>query len=364
MRYSGISKAISVVCSAIILAVDASNSCCQTIVLRDLQLIEGADVAAMTVEGVTLADGRNWRWDQIQEGDVGPQWQSEFERWLKEIGEPLFRVRQRLASRDYSSLQPHADELASHAIQYESTSSVYYLACCAKVRSALDQQQREAALVPLLELLRVRNEARTFHDIEELSELHFAESRLCDELLPVWFDADAAREQLAQIRKSARVPKAIPGDAAYIYLNTLAIAAGESAIPVENSPSDDPWRLIYSAQSALLAGNNEQVARELDADLFRDSAERHAIALYYLGTAQSQMEPQSVDSNVNTNRALWMLTLLKIPALYEDRFIELSAAAVSAVVNHPDSASQVDFEHLRSELAGRYRQTTFGTSRK
>ena len=357
-------KILPIACCAAFLAFTVSNCCGQTIVLRDLKLIEDTKVSNMSVEGITLEDGRSWSWDQVQEGEVGAERQVEFDRWRTEIGEPLFRIRLRLASRDYASLQPHANDLASRTVQNDPNSSVYYLACCAQVRSCLDQKQREAALVPLLELLRLRNQTHSHKEIEELASLHFSEAGICDEMLPIWFHSDAAAEKWVHISQSGTFSKASSGPAAQVYLNTLAIAAGESTAPFESTSTDDPWWLLYSAQSALLAGNYEQVVSELDTNLFGDSPERHAIALYYLGTAQSHLQAPSVDTGPNTTNQVWMLTMLKVPALYEDRFTELSAAAISAVVNHSDSANQADFDGLRKELAGRYRQTTFGTSRK
>lgn len=357
-------RILPIACCVVLFTFPVSNCCGQTIVLRDLQLIDDVKVISMSVEGIALEDGRSRSWDLIQEGEVSTEQQVEFDRWRTEIGEPLFRVRLRLASGDYASLQPHANDLASRTVQNEPNSSVYYLACCAQVRSCLYQKQREAALVPLLEILRLRNPTPPYMEIEELASLHFSEDGICHELLPVWFHSDVAAEQLAQIRQSVNFLETSSGATAQVYLNTLAISAGESKLPFESTAIDDPWRLLYSAQSALLAGNHEQVVSQLDANLFSESAERHAIALYYLGMAQSRLPTPSIDSGPVVRNPAWMLTLLKIPALYEDRFTELSAAAISAVVNHSDSANQEDYETLRKELAGRYRQTTFGTPRK
>jgi hypothetical protein len=328
-----------------------------TMVLRDLTLVADATITSMDIDGLTLDDGRHFSWDQILQGDVGTGQQSEFDRWLVEIGDPLFRVRQRLVSHDFATLQPFADRLAERALAAGVENKTLYLARCAQLRSLLSHGRREAAVIPLLQILKLRAANPGFARLDALGSLRLTEFGICEDLLPVWFDREQAEEVISMPGASAEL-RENAGPAARVYLTTLAIAANQLQPDKNHNPlaDDDPWQAIYSAQSALLVENWQQVLDSLPDEADTSAADRHAIALYYRGLASRGLT-QSVAANEDRS---WMLTLLQIPANYQDRFSELSAAAIFAVVADPVNQADSQFDGLRKELATRYRNTVFG----
>ncbi len=335
-------------------ALAADAACAQsTIVLRDLTLVEYVDITAMNVAGLAAADGRHFSWDEILRGDVPGERQAEFDTWLRDVGEPLFRIRQRLATGDDATLQPWADRLAMVAEPLEPNGETLYLARCAQMRHLLNAGKRESAVLPLLGILALRQRNPAMSPLDEKTGLQFTESGICEELLPVWFDAVAAAETCKQL------PASTPGEcaAAIVYRTTLAIAAGKPWTAADVETVDDDWRTVYSAQSALFANNPGQVAVELNPAWHEGDADRHAIVLYYSGLAGKELALANTDSDGDRS---WMLTLLEIPARYEDRFEELAAAAIFAVVEAPESGGEAGFEALRDELGTRYRHTFFG----
>ncbi len=324
-----------------------------TIVLRDLTLVPDVQVTGMSLDGLQLGDGRQLSWDQILQGTVDGQQQAEFDRWLAEIGLPLFRIRRRLASQDDGALQPFADQLVARCQNEGQASEALYLARCAQFRYLLFQGDREAALVPLLQMLNLRHNRPQLARLDAACHLRFDESGICENLLPVWFDSRAAAAVFAGL---SDVPESSAGR---VYYTTLSIAAGQPPgrdRQIATGPGD-PWQSIHAAQTALLAGDFPAVLAAIDPDDHRPAASRHAIALYYTGLAASQLALSSDDA---TGDPAWMLGLLQIPARYENRFPELAAAAVYAVVHHPVNESDARFGELRGELDGRYQNTFFG----
>jgi hypothetical protein len=268
---------------------------------------------------------------------------------VREVGEPLFRIRRRLAARDYGSLQPFADRLAAVAETHEPRGSTLYMARAAQLQYELQQSRREWAVVPLMDLYRLRAGRPELSAADEAAGLRFDEEGICENLLPVWFDYDAAQQAFKALDNEADA-----GPAAEAYRITLAIAARNSEAAEGRRAS--PWEPLYFAQSALLAEKPAEAADRLDPSTHADSAARHAIALYYYGIARRDL---ATASGAKADRA-WMLSLLEVPANYEDRFPELAAAAIYAVVTGDEDRESESIRRLQEQLTGRYRDTVFG----
>ena len=140
-----------------LLAVGASRVAAEDrLELRDLTVIANRTVRGFDLDGVALDDGRIIAWDRIQHGqlrsvELAPR-QREFDRFLQSVGEPLYRLRQRLKVGDIQGLGKLAAELAP---QYRGrTSGSSYLVAQAMFWSHLASGRREAALIAHLESYR------------------------------------------------------------------------------------------------------------------------------------------------------------------------------------------------------------------
>lgn len=325
----------------------------QNLILRDLTLVSGAAIDRMDIQGVQLADGRRIAWDAVLRGDAGDR-QPDFDRWLAEVGEPLFRIGRRLKSGDHGSLQPWADQLAARAARESAPSPALYLARSAQVQDRLHFGQRAAAVIPLLELLALRESAPELKRLDRLTGLRFADQGICENLIPVWFDPESAGRVVAMLESTGEPVS----PAATVYRQSLKTAAGGQTRPTAGDAVASEiawWPVIHRAQVALAEGDAATVLADLDPDRLTETPVAHAVALYYSGLAARNGRSPNQAQPVQ-----WALVLLSVPALYEDRFPELSAAAMDAVVDHPQFRDNRQFDGLRDELKNRYRNTVFG----
>ena len=115
------------------------------------------------------------------------------------------------------------------------------------------------------------------------------------------------------------------------------------------------WQPVLIAQSALLNGNPEQATSVLDKMPSNITPAQRVIALYYRGLAIRDLEKN--DPVHSTEQ--WKLTLLQIPAQYQDLFPELAAAAVYQVWQGSQDAA-TEYASLTTELTGRFSQTWHG----
>ena len=170
------------------------------IVLRNLDVISDTTVEQFDEDGVRLQDGTVIRWDRIEQGRVGEARQAEFDAMLQQLGEHLYRIRQRLSTGDYPGLLPHAEAVYDRYVGRRSETA--YMVSLALMWSRLARGHREAALGPYLNALEILRQAEATG-----TELAVPGSRrlqadqqtgLSPELAPIWFDADAARAVLAE----------------------------------------------------------------------------------------------------------------------------------------------------------------------
>jgi hypothetical protein len=341
-----------------------STSAADEIILRNLKIIEGQTVESFDADGVRFGDGTVYGWDRIEQGTVAADQQAEFDAHLKDLGTPLYLIRQRLRVEDYQDLLPHAVELYPRYRDRRSRTS--YMVIQAKMWAHLAHGEREAALEPFLrcyELLRDSPNAG-ITDFPGTRRLQFDPvTGLTPELTPIWFDSESAREQIGAVYKAIQAMRQPRPEGIYIYYATLAIAAGqvEKADPVlaaikSSSGPIAELKLIALAQSAATTAANgtntemRQLAERLDAL----SARTRPLALYCLGTARLT---EAQDRN---DRQAGVLDLLRIPAHYGNHQPELAAAALYRVATElkamEDERGSVA---VRNELLDRFSKTHF-----
>jgi hypothetical protein len=118
------------------------------IVLRDLSRMSDVTVARFDEDGVVLEDGRRLDWDRIERATLESGRQADFDRWLRDVGEPLFRIRKRLAAGDYRELVEEAEALYPRYRSRQSPTA--YVVCQAVMWARLANGRREAAVEPYL----------------------------------------------------------------------------------------------------------------------------------------------------------------------------------------------------------------------
>jgi hypothetical protein len=344
------------------------------IILRNLQIISDKKVVSFDEDGVRLEGGRSLGWDEIERGTVAPADQEAFNRLLADLGDHLFRIRRRLEDGDYKSAPP-ADDEGKPAADYKSLltecEAVYprfvgrqgrtaYMVFQGLMWARLEAGRREDALEPYLdchEHLRAVGAAKAVLPGKRRLNVD-ADTGITPELLPVWFDARAAKAAMPRVLAAvSRMKKPLP-DAARVYYGTLALAAGQQreALPVlegiqEGQPAMAPWREIAMAQREVLSGKPGQSVGRLEKSLATVGTSARPAALYWLGMA-------GVASDLPAAKRDGVLRLLHLPALYGKTHPDLAAAglyqSIGTLAELKDTAGAGS---LRRELLGRYGQT-------
>lgn len=330
------------------------------IILRNLKIIDGPKVTSFDEDGAKLDDGRVVGWDDIEKARVADDQQARFDTLLKELGDPLFRIRQRMRVGDYKDLAPHAEALYPRYAERQSPTG--YLVKQATMWSRIATGRREAALEPYC---RCFEYLRTPRDPKNLlpgdRRLQFdPQTAMSASLAPVWFDAAAAKAALPSVYASITAMSRPRPEGAYVYFATLALAAGDAAtadrvlvaIKSEAGPIHE-LREIVAVQRELLTGKPGPAAAVLDAQLADISRENQPLALYWLGRAQ-------LDSTDLETRQRGLVRLLRIPALYGSQAPEVAAAALFQGIEVLKELDDVRGSvALRNELLVRYGQTYF-----
>jgi hypothetical protein len=336
-------------------------SAADRIILRNLQVLTDRTVASFDLDGIVLDNGAVLGWDEIENATVGSR-QAEFDAQLQDVGVHLYRVRQRLSVGDYSGLRPHAETLFP---QYAGrTSASAYMVCQAYMWALLADGQREAALEPYLWCVAYLGEKQRAGQPVSLPgprRLKWDPGLgLSDELIPVWFDREAARRVLPQVGTAiGRMPRPWPLGVR-IYYASLALAAGESErarTAIEGTNGDAPlsgsWAAILQAQQELENGESGEALRQLRAQVAEISGTARPVALYWLG--RSLVSSQDI-----AQRRDGMLLLLRIPAVYRETHRELAAASLyhtmQALSEVEDAAGSVA---VRNRLLDQYAGTYF-----
>ena len=174
------------------------------------------------------------------------------------------------------------------------------------------------------------------------------------DLVPVWFDGEAARQVLTPVGNVIASMEKPHAAGTRIYFATLALAAGEPQ-KAEQALSGlqglTPLRGIVDAQSALQRGDADKAVRDLSLRLPDLDRQDRPLALYWLGLSRL------TGSNAG-NRQEGLLNLLEIPALFADQQPELAAAGLYEAMREMAKAGDAKGSiAVRRELLDRYGQT-------
>lgn len=341
------------------------------IVLRDLTLIRSNPVASFDSRGVVLADGRSLGWDQVLQASVQEDQQPKFDRFVREFGLPLFRLKTRIANGDWIAAGEIAEPLYQATVRSGEETALddsAYFTCLATMKFRLRQGDVGSALIPFIRAAMLQaNATKSELEIASTGQIprRDAETKLSSEILPIWFDEspllELEKELNLLLQSNSESLTNSPG--VTIYLASIKIELGktdEAMRLLRALDSTDPeiasWRTVLEARIHQKTRNplNAQTMLEINGKSIAGLA--RPVALYYRGI--NVLEQKDV-SDLDRTKAI--LTLLRIPAIYGDVHQELAAAALfqSAKITKL-RGRDLDAQKLTNELLRRYPRTYHG----
>lgn len=354
-------RCLALLVTLITLGVATPATAQHRLVLRDTSLVNG-NIRQLNADGVSITEGEKTRivgWDEIETGTAPDQ--KKFDTLLKDIGDPLFRIRQRLRAGDDRELADPAEKL--FPVFADRSSGVAEAVCLATHLSRVARHQTEAALDPLLAALAVR--ARAGYAPEPrfatpaIKKLVANPVGLVVEFPPVFFDPAAAAAILPAVRdRVTRWPAGKAPLGPQVYLASLAACAGNTQIlqaaelALKNQPGAADWELVLAAQKEITGGKPAAAVAALNQKIDALAEPARMVALYWSGTAALKEAPTSKAG---------VIALLTLPARYGSISPELAAAglyrAAIALDAGKDARAAVA---IRTELLTRFRSTSFG----
>lgn len=331
----------------------------QPIVLRDLTLIPDAQVIDFDRQHIILSNQRTLSWKDVLQGRVGPPRQAEFDRLLQEVGLPRYRLEVRLQHQDWVG----AFELATRlSVDDHSTLSQLerFQVAVALARGHIAAGGMEQALSPFLRSLHSFEQLGSA-DQEEVANYRWSEqtqrNRFSPKLLPISFDPTQAAEVLRQLDLTD--PASREGGAG-LYIASLAIRAGQLELArssweqVEQQGELEKWAMLLEIQMQLENGDLDNGQSRLAQQFKQLTEPQRAMALYLQGRYF-----KSSSTSIGSTDA--QLALLKIAALYRDKYPHLVAASLyrAAEIAHELKLFR-EAEILRIELLHSYPTTYHG----
>ncbi|PHS11265.1 MAG: hypothetical protein COA78_10165 [Blastopirellula sp.] len=335
------------------------------IILRNLKILNGVTVTAFDEDGVKIAGQGIVTWDEIERGTVAADKQAGFDRLKLELGTPLYRIRQRLTVGDYSGLVEEAEKLLPR-YRSRSSQSAYMVVQALMWGRLADNRREEAVEAYLLCFDQLRNNKSYYEKLPGPRKLNYdATSGFTSEIVPVFFDKEAAKKILPKIRTTAQSMKAPIPQAALIYYVTIALAAEDVAAAdnllanVKDTPAiTGQWKTLCEAQKHVLAKEYELAEIILAGQVYSMHQFNRPAAHYWLGTARILgSDPNKVERGA--------LDLLIIPATQGDKSSELSAAALHRAMQAYQRLKQPgNLASVRKELLSKFSGTFHATQLK
>lgn len=341
------------------MSVAAGQACgADRIILRNLDVVSGKTVVGFDEDGVRMDDVTLITWDEIERGRIEAARQAEFDQMLEQLGTPLYRIRQRLSVDDYRGLLDPAEALYPRYIGRNSQTA--YMVTQSLMWARLAVGRREQAVEPYLRCyVYLRTVAPADLTLPGTRRLRIdPNTGMSPELLPIWFDAEAAKAALPGVLKAiTEMPTPRP-EGTRVYYGTLAVAAGDVERGVSvlrgiegRHPSLAELRDIAAAQHELQTGQPGPAIESLAGKLDGVSAANKPLVIYWLGMAQLGSDDLSVQRD-------GVLQLLYLPAIYGKQAPELAAAALHRTMTaFGDWQNDAARSALRRELVEQYSQT-------
>jgi hypothetical protein len=331
------------------------------IILRDARVVSGT-VTAVTPDGVDVDQGGGKTvalgWDEVEAGTVGAK-QAEFDQQLAAVGDPLFRVRQRLKAGDFRELLDPAERLFP-AFKDRATGTAEAV-CQATALARLAAGKREAAVEPFLCAAALRGRPGVvppprFQPANGRSAAATGPYGTWPALPPVWFDPAAAKDALPRVAARLKAwpgGKAPPG--AHLYAATLAATAGDTAAAAahekELGAAGTDWAPVLAAQREVEAGPAGAAVERLERKLDALKEPVRAVALYWVGVGRVRAADPAAKKRA-------VVTLLHLPALYADAAPDVAAAGLyHAAVALDELTDARGAVAVRSELVTGFPQT-------
>lgn len=357
---------LAVLAAYFLLWIPATAFSADRIILRNLELVADRTVIAVDEDGARLDAKRPGLgdvipWSDIEQGRVNADLQKEFDRFLKELGPLLFRLKQRIKIGDYAGLHETAEKV--YPLYASRQSQTAYLVCQATMWGRLATGKREGAVEPYLrcqELLR-RGTAKgmLLPGTRRLDST--ADHCYCPDLVPLWFDKGAAKEALPGIQEAIRRISLPRPEEAYLYFASLAATAEDYPAAQKvldavkgQDPGCQQWKTIIQAQMELQQGAPAGNMSTIRAEAAKLQPELRGVAHYWLAAANSNSQDE-------TSLRDAALDFLFVPAQFEEQDREVSAAglyqALLVLVKLKDEQGAAA---IRRELAAEYGDTTHG----
>jgi hypothetical protein len=328
-----------------------------TVVLRDLSILENVSISDFDSDGILLDDGKRFYWDQIYSGTVSEENQQAFDRSISELGTPLFLINSRIAKRSFGLLRDPINSLKEREAELGPQNSILLQA--ARYFDSLNSGNRFDAVIPLLNIISLLDQSpdliqRIPQSVRSQFQID-AESGL--PILPIWFSNERKKEVLDQITAWAASKKTIPLAAA-IFACTLI----EQPDAFENYAWLEQFnenRTFQAWKKFAIAINEESdtvaYLRKLIAESDLDSNSVLAItASYELGLRELAQPDETIQVDGE-------LRLLKIVAAHGTRYPETAAACLHQVIRFRQGKDKkTGIQSLQSELRIRYANTFHG----
>ncbi len=335
------------------------------IILRNLELVTDKAVLSVDEDGARL-DGKRpgggdlLPWDEIERGRVSEALQPAFDKFLKELGPSLYRLRQRLKIGDYDGLYETAEKLYPRFSSRQSQTA--YLVCQTTMWGRLAHGKREAAVEPYLRCLELLRSGNAKESLLPGGRRLAAgpDTPYCLDLAPLWLDAAEAKQALPGVQEAIQKMAAPRPDEAYLYYVSLALAAGDvppaqkvlAAVQGKDALAAELREVLLAQQEIQTKTPGTNLAG-LESRLPKLHPANRLLAHYWLGMWRS-----AGDQAAQRDAALDFLT---VAALAEDRDSELAAAglyhALQILDKLKDTAAATA---VRRELLARYRETAQG----
>ena len=326
------------------------------IALRDAKVIADRSVVGFDEDGVRLDGAKAPRllgWDEIESARVAQRDQARFDKMLKDLGEPLFRLRRRLKTGDSRDYGPFAETLHPRFVGRRSPTA--QMVSLAAMRARLASGRRESALEPYLRCLELVRSGIAAPESAVAPLRCNPVNGFSPELPAVWFDAQAAKAALPGARKAIEgMTKPVP-EGVFVYAAALACAAGDEASAdfwIQSIRSDDRavrvGLKIVQAQREAMTGRPGAAIQSLTAELDLIPDVEKPAACYWIGRSLAARSD-------NRERLQGVLMLLRLPAQHGEQAPDLAAAGLhEAAAVLEASGDAPGAASLRNELLVHY----------
>ena len=342
-----------------LIAVMLCSFCCppahgqSNIILRDLSLIEGREITSFDFQSIKLDDNTQLGWDQVFRATVQPERQAEFDKNIKELGLPLFRLRQRIAIGDWNRLNEIADRLM---VRYSGVDSpTGKTVCIATMKGRLETRSRAAAVLPFL--MACAKSAELSPQTLEAIGITNAElqSGISNQILPVWFDLRAVEKQKDAIVAYSQEPGVTLPPGGNIYLASFCIAleqwdqAKQYLDQIDSNADTQPWKQLLLAE---VKHRQNGATGGISGHRVKPETLPAIVAVGQFWEAENSARDTAADP------AAKILNYLKVSALWGEQFPTLSSASLYRAILLAKSSNMTgEAETLAAELLRSHRNS-------